>query len=296
MDVRQLEYVVAVVDHGTLTKAAAALFVSQPSVSHGIARLEAELGIALFERVGRGVALTPAGEAVVGPARQVLRDLRVLEDSVGAVIGLEGGRLDVVALPTLAADPLADIVGAFRRAHPRVVVAVHEAETAAGVAAQVRDGRAEVGLTELPVPGDGLDAETLATQPLVLILPPGDGRVAVTVEMLADLPLVVTQSGTSVRSLLEVALLAIGRDPLVAVETESREALVPLVLAGAGAAVVPLGMSEVAARQGATVASIRPPLDRAIGVVTREGARSPGARAFLALAREGLRGAAEPTG
>lgn len=286
MELRQLEYVVAVADHGTLTAAAAAVFVSQPSVSQGISRLEAELGVALFERVGRGVVLTAAGRAFVGPARQVLRGLRVLGDSVRAVAGLEGGTLDVVSLQTLAAGPLAEVVGEFRRAHPHVMVMVREAETVAALVDQVRDGRAEVGLTELPVPGDDLESDPLADQPLVLIRPPGDLSGLVTMEELAELPLVTTPVGTSVRRLLDAAFAAAGREPWIVVETEQREALVPLVLAGAGVSLVPIGMGAVAEQQGAVVARVDPPLERTIGIITRPGERSPAAERFRALARE----------
>src|SRR6478735_3313424 len=122
MDPRQLEYVVGVVDHGGFTRAAEALHVTQPALSQGIARLEAELGVLLFDRVGRTALLTAAGQAVLEPARQVLRDLRVLRTSVAAVAGLDAGSLEVVALPTLAIDPLARLIGAFRRAHPNVTV------------------------------------------------------------------------------------------------------------------------------------------------------------------------------
>ena len=86
----------------------------------------------------------------------MLRGVAVLEESIRAVAGVDGGTLDLVSLPTLAADPLAALIGAFRRAHPQVVVRVTEPESANAVAEHVRDGRAEVGLAELPVRGDDL--------------------------------------------------------------------------------------------------------------------------------------------
>src|SRR3954452_24140799 len=137
MDLRQLEYVVAVVQHGGFTKAAAALHVSQPSLSQGVQSLERELGVQLFERLGRTVAVTAAGEAVVDGARRVLRDAADLRAASAAVVDVVTGRLDIVALPTLAVDPLADLIGAFRRAHPGVTVHVTEPEDAASVERQV---------------------------------------------------------------------------------------------------------------------------------------------------------------
>src|SRR5690348_10161914 len=100
MDSRQLEYFLAVVDHGGMSAAAAALHLSQPSLSQAIRGLERDLGVPLFHRVGRRVVPSAAGEALVPPARQVLRDLRTARASVDAVRGLDGGRLDIATLST----------------------------------------------------------------------------------------------------------------------------------------------------------------------------------------------------
>jgi len=88
MELRQVEYVVGVVEHGGFTRAATALHVTQPALSEGIARLEAELGVALFHRVGRRAVVSAAGEAFLEPARQLLRDRAVLTTSVAAVVGI----------------------------------------------------------------------------------------------------------------------------------------------------------------------------------------------------------------
>ena len=122
MDVRQLGAVVAVVDHGTVTAAAQALHVSQPALSQTIRGLEAELGTPVFHRIGRRMVLTPAGEELVGPARQVLRDVETVRARVAAVAGLRRGHLDLVSLPTLAVDPASALVGRFRADHPEVTV------------------------------------------------------------------------------------------------------------------------------------------------------------------------------
>jgi LysR family carnitine catabolism transcriptional activator len=286
MDLRQLEYVVGIVDEGSFTRAAAVLHVAQPSLSQGVARLEAELGVPLFHRLGRRVSLTAAGEAFVGPARHVLRDVAVLGASVRAVAGVEAGRLDLVSLPTLAADPLAPIVGAFRQAHPGVAVRVTEPERADAVVARVRDGRAEVGLAELPVAGADIVATPLLEQELVAILGPGDPRTVIGVRELAAGPLLTSPEGTSTRRLLTEAFAAADVEASIAVETEQREAIVPLVVAGAGVAVVPPGVARAAGRLGATVARLRPSLQRTIGIIVRAAPLSPAAQQFRDLALE----------
>lgn len=284
MDLRQIEYVVGVIDHGTFSAAAGQLHVSQPSLSQGIARLEHELGVSLFQRLARGVSPTAVGDAFIGPARQVLRDVAVLAESIRAVAGLEGGTLDLVSLPTLAADPLASLVGAFRRAHPQVVVRVTEPESANAVVERVRDGRAEVGLAELPVHDDDLATDTLGDQELVVILPPGDTRGVVRIEDLADTPLVTSPVGTSTRRLVTEAFAAVNLEPRIAVETEQREAILPHVIAGAGIAFVPAGLARTAAEQGAAVAHLDPPLRRSIGLIYRVAQLSPAAQRFRDLA------------
>jgi DNA-binding transcriptional LysR family regulator len=286
MELRQAEYVVGVVDHGTFTAAATALHVAQPSLSQGIARLEAELGTRLFHRVGRGAVLSAAGEAFVGPARRMLREARLARESVEAVAELEAGTLDLVALPTLAADPVAATVGRFRRAHPGVVVRIAEPEAAFAVADRVSDGRAEIGLTDALAARDDLVVEHLVDQELVLARPPGSDDRPVRVAALASIEFVTTPVGTSTRRHLDEALARTGKEPAIAVEADQREAIVPLVLAGAGAALLPRVLGDLAAHRGAIVVPVVPGLRRSIALVYRPGALSPAAARFRDLAHE----------
>jgi DNA-binding transcriptional LysR family regulator len=288
MELRQVEYVVGVVEHGGFTRAATALHVTQPALSEGIARLEAELGVALFHRVGRRAVVSAAGEAFLEPARRLLRDRAVLTTSVAAVVGLEAGRLDLVALPTLAVEPLAPLVGVFRQAHPGVVVHIEQPEEADTVTARVRSGRSEIGLAELPVTEPGLVSEQLLVQELRVVLPPSSplaSRRRITIEDLAAVPLVMTPPGTSMRGLVDGAFADAGTDATLAVETEHREAIVALVLAGAGASILPAPLADAAHAAGAVTVALSPPLRRAVGLVWREGPMSPAARAFVAIGR-----------
>ena len=291
MDLRQAAYVVAVVDHGTFTAAAAAIPVSQPALSQAIATLERELGTELFHRLGRQVQLTAAGEAFVEPARRMLRDAEVARAAVGEVAGLTGGHLDVVALPTMVLQPLVDLVGRFRRDHPGVLVRIAEPEDADAVALRVRSGAAELGLGDTAPDDDALAVDHLGRQALLAVLPPGtelgaSGRI--TVGRLATFPLITSPQGTSSRRLLATALREaddVG-DPTVGVVTEHREAIVPLVVAGAGASVLPEPVARAAEALGAVVAPVSPAITRDVVLVRRRGALSPAARAFRELAVE----------
>lgn len=290
MDLRDLACVVAVVDFGGFTAAADGLNLSQPALSKRIAALEAELGVALFHRVGRTVRLTAAGEAFVGPARQALHDVETARASVGAVVGLRGGHLDLGALPTLVVSHLAPWVGAFRREHPDVTVRIVSAESDAAVAALVHAARCDLALVDLAAVDPGLATEALFDQELLAVLPPGTDvptRRGLRVDELAGRPVVVTPPGTSTRSLIDALFAEAGITPTIAVETGPRDALVPLVLAGAGLTFVSAPLADDAARRGAVVARLDPAPRRTIGLVARPGAQAPATQAFAALARRG---------
>lgn len=286
MDARQLEYVVAIVDHGGFTAAAKALHVSQPALSQAVAALEADLGVVLFDRLGRTVKLTDAGESLLVPARLVIRDLELARAAVDGAASLSHGHLDLVCLPTLAVHPASQLIGEFRRRHPGVIVTFTQPEGIDALLHRLRDGASEVGFTELPVSGDGLSSFEIGRHDYVAVLPPGVAAEGpkLSVRKLAELALITTPEGTSSRRLLDEAFSGAGLEPTIAVETEHREAIVPLVLAGAGAAVLPRPLAADAERQGAVVRAVTPAIVRRVGVVWRSAPVSPAGRVMLELA------------
>lgn len=287
MERRQLEYFLAVVRSGSFTGAGRRLRVAQPSLSQAIRALERDLGTPLFHRLGRGVILTSAGQALVRPAQQVVRDLATARASVQHVSGLTGGTLDIVALTTLAVDPLAGLVGRFRALHPLVDISIADPEHDTAVTGMVRNGESEIGLAESPANLEGLESLQLADQEFFAVLPPGDRPLwsgPMPVAELAALPLVATPEGTAMRALVDRELTVDGVPPRVAIETTHRAAIVPLVLAGAGATLLPRAIAEDAGRRGAVVTLTSPRLARTVQMMWRSQPLSPAAAAFLHLA------------
>lgn len=292
MDERRLRYFLAVVEEGSGTRAATRLHVAQPTLSQAIRSFETELGVELFHRVGRSMRLSAAGEALVGPARRALRTMDEARDAVRGVAELVAGKVEIAALPTLAVDPFATIIGRYRSLHPGIRVHVLEPDSAEGVGAMVRAGLCELGAAHLPVQSGEFVAHSLGVQELLFVLPPQSAPIPerpLRAHEMSEIPLVVGPAGTSTRMLLEQALAAVGVTPEIAVETAAREAVVPLVLAGAGAALLPAPLAHDAARRGAVIRAAKPAITRAIGLVHRPGPLSPAARAFLALATDGDR-------
>jgi len=285
MDPRRLAIFLAVVDEGGFTRAGDSLGMSQPAVSQAVRELEGALGTMLFHRIGRGVRLTPAGEALVLPARQVHRYLEKARLVVQEVAGLGAGRLDLACLPTLAADPLGPLLRSFRVAYPEVGVVLANAADTADLLHLVRSGRCEVGLGS-GVAAEGLHSVVIGNQDFLAVLPPGttcsDPLPAIE---LAAMPLVATPHGSSSRELLDEILRGTDGTARVVVETAQREALLPLVASGVGSALLPRSLAEVAKWLGCVVATPVPPVRRSIAVVYRDAPMTVAAVRFVELAR-----------
>ena len=271
-------------DHGGFTAAARAIHVAQPSLSQAVRRLEEELGAPLFVRAGRSVTLSNAGEAFVGPARRVLRAVANLGGTVGAHAQMEAGCVDVVALPTLAVDPLVRIIGRFRRAHPGVSVRVLEPSSTSDLRTMIRDGRAELGLTDASPRDGGLVSVEVGSQELLAVLPPGSvtSGDSITVSEFASRPLILGPPGASTRQVVEQSMADHGLEPHIAVEISQREAIVPLVVDGAGATALPEPLARDAELLGARVLPFTPGLVRPVTVVHAPSGLSPGAKTLLA--------------
>ena len=284
MDLRRLRLFLAVVDTGGFTAAADQVHVAQPAVSLAVRELEAELGAPLLVRSRQGARLTPAGEALVGPARQALRDVENAAAAVAAVTGLVAGRLDLASLPTLAADPVADLVGRFRVAHPSVAVRLGAPIDLEDLADSVRSGTAEVGITEQGPANRGLVEVRIGEQEILAVSPGAAPR-----RRCASTASPACRSCSAARARRSATSstppwLTPGVEAEVAVETDQRDALIPLVLAGAGTTFLPATLARAAGQLGASVRSTTPRLRRTIVVVHRDGELGPAATRFLALA------------
>ncbi|WP_243788425.1 LysR family transcriptional regulator [Saccharopolyspora gloriosae] len=290
MDARRLEYFLAVVDHGGFGRAAEVLHLAQPSLSQGIAGLERELGVPLFHRVGRGVVLSDAGTELVGPARQVLRDLRTARSAVDSVKGLLRGRVELATMPSPGVEPLGTLTREFCLRHPGVTVGAEAAFTPDEVVALIKNGTCELGLIGAPeVPNPpGVEVRELEVQEFYLVGASGADfpvHETVSIQDLAGARLIVSPPGSLMRRIVD-DVLAAGVDVSIAAEVAHRTSVLPLVLQGVGSAVLPAGWVPLARRAGARIARIDHPAQLHVALVGRAARLTPAASAFLAVARD----------
>jgi LysR family hydrogen peroxide-inducible transcriptional activator len=171
MELHQLRYFVAVAHAGNFSRAAERCHVSQPSLSQQILKLERRLGQPLLNRLGRRAVLTDAGRVLLERATAILA---AVEDAERRLLsgGLQGSRLTVGAIPTIAPYLLPATLEAFARRCPNVELAVQE-DVTRHLLAGVVEGDLDLALVALPITDERLQAERLLTEPLLVAMPPG---------------------------------------------------------------------------------------------------------------------------
>lgn len=297
IDVGRLRVFRAVVEHGSFSKAAAALGYTQPAISHHVARLERELGVRLLERTPpRGLRLTAPGRTLLRHADAVLARLDDAQREVRAVAGLESGTLTLAAFPTAAATFVPTAVAAFRRRHPAVAVEISEHEP------HVALSRLACGDLDLAVayeypsvagpPEAALRSEALFADPMAVVLTAGHrlaDRDSLHVRELAGEPWI-TPHESGCRTAILQACRNAGFTPRIASRTNDYMAMQGLVAAGAGIALVPWLVAAIRVHPGTVMRRLsEPALTRVVTIATRRhGYRSPGAEVITEMLRDAI--------
>jgi DNA-binding transcriptional LysR family regulator len=248
MTLEQLRVFVAVAERLHMTRAAEALHITQSGASAAVAALEARYGAKLFDRVGRGLALTEAGRVFLPEARSVLARAAAAEQALDDLAGLKRGSVALYASQTIASYWLPPRLVRLRRTWPQIAVALSVGNTAQ-VARAVREGEVELGLIEGVVDEPLLTHTRVGADRLVVVTSaerPWPAPARVTADDLATAPWVMREAGSGTRSMFEDALRSRSVDPArreILMELPSNEAVLTAVTTGGVLAAV----SELAA-------------------------------------------------
>jgi DNA-binding transcriptional LysR family regulator len=257
MELRHLRAFQAVARGSSFTRAAAELHYSQSTVSEQVQALEAELGVRLFERAGRRLALTPSGERLVTYADQVLSLIDQARAAVEETAEEPSGSLVIGGLETLCATLLPLVLAEYRARHPGVTVTARQGLRSELYDA-VRDGEVDVCFTfGSPPPGADLRSETLRQEALLVVAPAGHrlaGSAPVALSDLGGEHFLVTEPGCGFREMFDRSLGRLGSQaPTVVAEVGSIAALGGCVAAGMGLAMLPSIAVEARLARGEVV-------------------------------------------
>jgi DNA-binding transcriptional LysR family regulator len=296
LTLQQLQYFLAAFRRGSFSAAAEELHLAQPSLSEQVRRLEAELGVQLFHRVGRGLTPTEAGEALRPHAERTLDAAEAARESVVAVRELRGGTATFGTWGTASYYPGVDLVEEFCRRHPNVRVRV-VGQNSSEVADAVREGDLEAGMVALPIDDRGLDVQPIMRDEIVFVSTDRERlRHEMTIEALAETALILPDAswGNEDPTRRQLAELAqrVGVSIQPRIDVEDVEAAMELAARGLGDTIVARGMlfslgRRVPKRLGWT--PFDEPIYDTFAFIARTNAPlSPASREFLALARERL--------
>jgi DNA-binding transcriptional LysR family regulator len=299
IDAAGLRVMKAISDEGSFTAAAVSLGYTQPAISQMVRRLEQRTGTALVERMGRHVRLTEAGDILARHAVTVLGALDAAEEEVAAIAGLRAGRVRLMAFPSSSASLVPRALGLLKRRYPDVSVRFSEGEPPESLAA-LRAGECDLAVafaydgTDV---GHGEDLDSFVIRPLLedevrLALPPDHplaSRAVVDLASLSEDPWIA--GCPRCRGHLLSLALAEGFSPNVAFETEDYVAVLGLVRAGLGVALVPDLILEAAHKEGVVVRPLQKTSRRQIhAVTTADLLRVPAVLATLEALEESARG------
>jgi DNA-binding transcriptional LysR family regulator len=287
MELRQLEYFVAVAEEQNFTRAAQRVHISQSGISAQIRQLERELGAELFDRSARTATLTATGKAALEHARTALAAAGALGQAVGEMTDLIRGRLIIGMVIGCTVTPLFDALAAFHRAHPGVEISLLE-DNSDRLTDGVRAGTIDLALIGAAgTTPHGLDALTIVSDRLVAAVPAGHPlakRRRVTLRDLSAHPMICMPPGTGLRTVFDQSCAAQRVHPVIALQASAADAIADLATRGLGVAILSDSMATHYRDRLTTL-----PLDDvdtpALLALTWKNTRSPATREFLTHAR-----------
>jgi DNA-binding transcriptional LysR family regulator len=239
MELHHLRYFEAVARHRHVTRAAQELHIAQPSLSKQIQGLEAELGVALFDRIGRRVELTAAGRLLLPYARRALREISDARAALRQWSSLEHGQVAIGATPTVGAHLLPSALAEFHQRHPALELSLREMG-AARLAALLDEGSIDLAVVSVGLPA--LASVELFSEELIIAVA-ADHRLAqrqaVRGDELAEEHFILFPEGYELRSRTFQLCRAAGFEPRVVLDGGETDTVVRLVAAGLGVALVP---------------------------------------------------------
>ena len=287
---RQLHAVLAVAEYNSFIAAAAFLRTSQPALTRTIKRVEDVLGVRLFDRTTRRVAITPAGKEFVAVAERMLNDLRISISSLREIGEEQRGQIIISSIMSVASGLLPAIVAKYRATRPGIEIILREGVHGT-VLEDIRSGTADLGATYVDDVPDFVMAKRVTREVFDVILPRTHPlsktakRSSVTLADLVDLPMVSLPHESRTRRVIDAAAAATGRTLHHVTTVTQFATMMSFVRAGVGIAIVPSGAIAGLLDKDLVVLTLtKPRLSREVGLIwLRERELTPAARGFADL-------------
>ncbi|WP_018661323.1 cidABC operon transcriptional activator CidR [Heyndrickxia acidiproducens] len=241
MDIQHLRYFVSVAIHGSFTKAAEELYVSQPTISKMIKSIEDELGIQLFNRSGKTVVLTDTGKAVFIQAQKTLKSFQQLTDEINDVVTLKKGTIRIGLPPMIGSRYFPRVIDEFHKTYPHIKIQLVE-DVTKKVVHDVENGTLDLGAVVMPVDNELFDHFSFVHDQLVLLLHPSHplaSRDSVTLSQLKEEEFIFFHKDFALHDQIIQDCLRLGFKPNIIYESTQWDLISELVASNLGIALLP---------------------------------------------------------
>jgi LysR family transcriptional regulator, cyn operon transcriptional activator len=291
MEIHQLRYFLDLVHTQHLTQSADRLFVTPSTISHGLRLLEDELGVRLFDRIGRNLRLSESGMAFSAYAARSLQELEAGRMALADLSNLQTGSLTVGVIPTFLSSLIPRVAAQFTKTYPKVSISIEDLR-ADSIEKKLLDGQLDVGLAFHPAIRPEIESTILFSERLLAVFSKKHAlcrQQRVTLKVLADHPLALLPTSFVTRRMIDAAFESVGVKPTISVQMESIDALINTCAAPHLATIVP----ERAVLQYTHLIAIpiqQPSLTRHAGILWRKQAsRGTAAKEFARMLYEHVR-------
>ena len=288
MDLKQLEYFIAVAEEANFTRAAKRVHISQSGVSAQIRKLELDLGVVLIDRSGRTATLTTAGVIALERARSVLESVSALREALNEMTGLIQGQLTVGMITGCTVQGLFDTLAAFHVDHPGIDISLVE-DNSGPLTDRVRSGQLDLALIGIAgEPPPGLGALSITSERIVAAVPfehPLAEKNRTTLSEVGEWPIVCMPEGTAPRSLFNQACSAQGVVANIVLQASAPDAVADLAARGLGVAILTESMAEI--HEGRLKALIIDDIALTVGLaLVWKASKSPALQELIMRSRE----------
>lgn len=287
MELRHLRYFLAAAQSQSFTRASESLHITQPTLSHQIKQIEDELGMQLFDRVGRVVKLTTAGELFQTYAKRALQEVDAGMDALNELENLKQGRVTLGVLSSFGTFHLPPILADFNTTYPGIKITVLRLRSGE-IEARLLDGELHFGVAYAPSNTDQVNVESLFTDPVALVV--GDrhplaGCPGIALDALKEHELIMLSSEYNSRKMVDAILFANGITPRIVMEMNAIEPILATVRNSALATI--LSANLVDGMPGLHQIPLTPTVTHTIGIFTRRNSHlSAAARALVDTIRQ----------
>jgi LysR family cyn operon transcriptional activator len=289
MLLRHIRYLLAVVEHGNFTRAAEALYVSQPTLSQQIKQMEEGLGVQLLDRTGRTVRATDAGEAYIDYARKALRELEAGERAIHDVRDLTRGTLRLAMTPTFTSYLVGPLIARFNARYPGIALHINEMPLDSIESALAAD-EVDLGIAFSNVRSAEIDSHPLFVEKLSVVVgihhPFARRSAPITPSDLEQAPLALLTTDFATRTYVDAYLQKQGISPKIVIEANTINAIVEIIRRGSIATILPDPITRE--NEALREIQLRPALPhRTVALLRRKGGyQSAASLAFAELAKD----------